>query len=253
MRPRLQATLGERAFWGALAVVSSIAAGLAAAAVVVVALGALGEVAVAPWGSVVVAALGTLLLSLTALIIATPVAIGTALWVRWIAPQAVRPALLWGMATLGDIPSVFWAIAALTLISGWTPQVGLVLACLGLAAVASPTIARRALRSFDDVSEQRMLAARAMGASSSQAALGVALPSVWRGLVRSALLGFARAFGDAVVVLILLATLWPDAPFLPAVLFAGGADQVLPGALVASFLWAALALGLSLWARGVTR
>jgi len=202
-----------------------------------------------------VAAMGaTLALSVIGLFVAAPVAVGTALWARWLAPVALRRPARFTIELLGDLPPVLWAVAALALPGVDAPEGAVVLTSLGLGAVAAPTIARRALRALDDVPVARMTAARALGLSAADAVATVALPSAARGLVRAVLLGFSRSLADAVLAVALLGTLlpWAGLPLRIATFTAEGAS-IEPGAALVGALWGALAVAFSFCARWWTR
>ncbi len=244
------------ASWGSAVVLVAAAIGatvLAVVAVGLVARGVLDLGAVSPV-RLLAAAGASLGLSLVGLALAAPVAIGTAVWARWLAPAPLRGPARASIEILGDLPPVVWVVAALVVPGFGGPEGAVVLVSLALGAIAAPSVARRALRALDEVAPARMTAARALGLGAAEAVGRVALPSASRGLARATLLGFSRTLGDAVVALALLAGFAPWAG-LPMRVVAVEGDRItlVEGAFAAALVWAALALGVALLARRVTR
>ncbi|TVQ92782.1 MAG: hypothetical protein EA397_06415 [Deltaproteobacteria bacterium] len=244
----------ERWLWGLVDGISVGALGCAVVASLFLVGAAAFDALSTSFLGVATSVLGTLGLSTLALLVAAPVAIGTALWARWLAPVRLRPTFLWLISLLGDVPPVVWAVSALVVLQPKEGVEAYFLAVLALGAVAAPSIAARGLRVFETVSPSRMLAAYALGASQAEAVIGVVLPAVWRGLARAILVGFSRAFADTVIVLLLLGPLWIDAPVLPLrVVDPTLSELALPGALAAAVVWGLVALAISMLARRVLR
>lgn len=185
------------------------------------------------------------------LLVAAPVAVGTAVWAAWFAPLRLRAVARALLLILGDVPPALWALAALVEPSAREVEGALVFASLALGAVAAPTIAARTLRAVERVPAARVLAARSLGLTAAESVYRVVLPSASSAIARAVLLGAARAVADAVVILLLLSSLLPWAG-LP-LLVVDPPDQPLGGAALVAVVWAILSTILALGAHGLRR
>jgi phosphate transport system permease protein len=163
---------------------------------------------------------GTLYSSVLALLIATPVALGIAVFVSELCPDALRAPLIFLTELLAAIPSIvygLWGIfvlvpavralevampaslRALPLFSGPPLGVGMFAAALILAVMVVPfssAIAREVLRTVP--SSQRE-AAFALGATRFEA-IRAAMFYARTGIVGAVMLGFGRALGETMAV-----------------------------------------------------
>jgi phosphate transport system permease protein len=104
---------------------------------------------------------------------------------------------------VSDIPAVAWGVGLLLmpLPEPWGPWVR---AWVGLALVATPAVARRALDALSAVPGDELVTAVALGASRGEAIAWVGLPRAARGLLRATVAGIGRATGETVVLLLVL-------------------------------------------------
>jgi phosphate transport system permease protein len=163
---------------------------------------------------------GTLYSSVLALLIATPVALGIAVFISELCPNALRAPLMFLTELLAAIPSIvygLWGIfvlvpavraveiampeplRALPLFSGPPFGVGMLAAALILAVMVVPftsAIAREVLRT---VPASQREAAFALGATRFEA-IRAAMFYARTGIIGAVMLGFGRALGETMAV-----------------------------------------------------
>lgn len=198
---------------------------------------------------------GTVVSSLIALVLAVPVAVGGAILLVEKIPARLQGALgvflellagipsvvfgLWGVYTFGPLLSrtVYRWIAALGIpwLDGPTGTgQGLLTASVVLAVMIIPivaSIARELIRAVPAVSKE---GAYAMGLTPAESVRFVTLPYVRTGLIAAAILGWARALGETIAVLVISGdalNIYPHSVFDPFSTMA---------ATIASFLDSAL-------------
>jgi phosphate transport system permease protein len=170
---------------------------------------------------------GTLLGALIALVVATPLAVGIALYITYYAPRRIASAMGYVIDLLAAIPSVvygFWGLAVLApkLVPfhewtadnlGWIPlfagpasasgrtmlTVGLVLAVMIL-----PIISAIAREVFSQAPALHREAALALGATRWEMIKMAVLPYGKSGVIAGAMLGLGRALGETMAVAIIL-------------------------------------------------
>ena len=179
---------------------------------------------------------GTLYSSVLALLIATPVALGIAVFISELCPGALRAPLIFLTELLAAIPSIvygLWGIfvlvpavrsvetampeslRALPLFSGPPLGVGMFAAALILAVMVVPftsAIAREVLRT---VPASQREAAFALGATRFEA-IRAAMFYARTGIIGAVMLGFGRALGETMAVTMVIG----NAPRISASLFA---------------------------------
>ncbi|HZB19380.1 MAG TPA: phosphate ABC transporter permease subunit PstC [Blastococcus sp.] len=171
--------------------------------------------------------LGTLLGAIIALLVATPLAVGIALYVTYYAPRRFAAVMGYVIDLLAAIPSVvygFWGLAVLapTLVPfhvwaadnlSWIPffagpastsgrtmlTVGLVLAVMIL-----PIISAIAREVFSQAPALHREAALALGATRWEMIKMAVLPYGKSGVIAGAMLGLGRALGETMAVAIIL-------------------------------------------------
>ena len=179
---------------------------------------------------------GTLYSSILALLIATPVALGIAIFIAELCPAPLRMPLVFLTELLAAIPSIvygLWGIFVLVpavrqleiatpqflkafpLFSGPPLGVGMLSAGLILAIMITPftsSVAREVLKS---VPVEQREAAYALGATRFEA-IKAALYYARTGIVGAVMLGFGRALGETMAVTMVIG----NAPRISASLFA---------------------------------
>jgi phosphate transport system permease protein len=163
---------------------------------------------------------GTLYSSIAALVLATPVALGIAVFISELCPTPLRQPLVFLTELLAAIPSIvyglwgiFVLVPAVRVIQLWTPAwlrqfplfsgpplgIGMLAAALILAVMVVPftsSVAREVLKSVPLAQRE---AAYALGATRFEA-IRAALFYARTGIVGAIMLGFGRALGETMAV-----------------------------------------------------
>ena len=153
--------------------------------------------------------LGSVLVTVIAMVIALPLGVATAIFVREIAPGWAREVLKPMIEVLAGIPSVVLGFFGMTLIApivretlgvptGLTAFTG----ALILAYMALPTIISVAEDALDAVPKSYRDAGLAMGATQWQTIWRVVVPAARSGIVTAMMLGMGRAIGETMAVML---------------------------------------------------
>ncbi len=162
-------------------------------------------------GSVLLAGLGCAL--------ATPIALGLAVWLRF-QDHRTRAPWLWLLHLLQGIPPLVYGLCGLVLFIQWLHWgMSLLAGAVVLAAVVLPQMSMNYLSALHRIPEEWTEAARALGLGNTQVVLRVWLPGAWRGLVTGLLLGLARTLAETAPILFTAAVfsgvVWPDSLLSP--------------------------------------
>jgi phosphate transport system permease protein len=172
---------------------------------------------------------GTLVAAVIALVVATPLAVGIALFITHYAPRRLAAALGSVVDLLAAIPSVvhgFWGIAALApslvpayrwaekhlgvipLFAGPASTTGrtMLTAGLVLAVMILPIISAITREVFSQVPALHREAALALGATRWETIRLTVLPYGRSGIIGGAMLGLGRALGETLAIAIVLST-----------------------------------------------
>jgi len=152
--------------------------------------------------------LGSLLVTVTAIVIALPLGVATAVFVREVAPNWAREILKPLIEVLAGIPSVVLGFFGMTVLApgirnglgmptGLTAFTGAVL----LAYMALPTIISVAEDALDAVPKSYRDASLAMGATHWQTIWRVVVPAGRSGILIAVMLGLGRAIGETMAVM----------------------------------------------------
>ncbi|GAB4531816.1 MAG: phosphate ABC transporter permease subunit PstC [Anaerolineae bacterium] len=152
--------------------------------------------------------LGSILVTVTAIALAVPLGVATAVFVREIAPGWAREILKPVIEVLAGIPSVVLGFFGMTLVAplvretlevatGLTAFTG----ALILAYMALPTIISVAEDALDAVPKSYRDASLAMGATHWQTIWQVVVPAARSGIVVAVMLGMGRAIGETMAVM----------------------------------------------------
>ena len=153
--------------------------------------------------------LGSVLVTAIAMVIALPLGMATAIFVREVAPGWAREVLKPMIEVLAGIPSVVLGFFGMTLIApvvretlgvptGLTAFTG----ALILAYMALPTIISVAEDALDAVPKSYRDAGLAMGATQWQTIWRVVVPAARSGIVMAMMLGMGRAIGETMAVML---------------------------------------------------
>jgi phosphate transport system permease protein len=151
---------------------------------------------------------GSFIVTLGAAMIAVPIGLGTAIFVAEVAPRWAREILKPLIEVMAGIPSVVLGfIGILVLVpflrvfldlpTGLTAFTGSLL----LAGLSLPTIVSVAEDALDAVPRSYRDAALAMGATEWQTIWRVTLPAARSGVITAIMLGFGRAIGETMAVM----------------------------------------------------
>jgi phosphate transport system permease protein len=151
---------------------------------------------------------GTLKITLVSMALAVPIGIAGALFASEFAPRKVREWIKPVVELLAGIPSVVLGFFALMVLATWAQntfgfgyRLNAVVAGLGLALAIVPvifTVSEDALRA---VPQSYREASLALGATRWETAWKVILPAAGPGLLAACVLGFGRAIGETMIVL----------------------------------------------------
>jgi len=153
--------------------------------------------------------LATLATTFGALLLATPVGLGAAVFARFFAPRWLAPIFHRLIELLAGIPSVvfgLWGLLVLVpAISGnlGGPGQSLLAAILVLALMILPTIALTAHAALRAVPSPVLLGATALGLSRGAVVRRIALPTAAQGIRSGILLALARGLGETMAILMI--------------------------------------------------
>jgi phosphate transport system permease protein len=168
--------------------------------------------------------IGTIKVTVISMLLATPLALAAALYTAEFAPPGLREWIKPAVELLAGIPSVVLGFFALMVLATWV-QEGLHLAYRLNALTAGIALAFAIIPIVYTVSEDAMTAvprlyreaSLALGASRAQTAMRVVLPAAIPGIAAAIILGFGRAIGETMVVLMVSgnSAIWSVDPTSP--------------------------------------
>ncbi len=158
--------------------------------------------------------ISTGLITLLAILIATPVSIGLALYMSEIAPSRVREWLKPTVELLASIPTVVLAYVGLLTVGPFLLKLfagplgmengrSMLTASVMMGILLIPTIATVAEDTLTNLPQHLRDGADAIGLTKMEAIGKVLLPAAKSGLIAAVLLGMARAFGETMLVWLL--------------------------------------------------
>lgn len=152
--------------------------------------------------------IGSLKTTLVALLFSVPLALGAAIYVSQLAPPRLREWLKPSIELLAGIPSVVLGFFALIVmatflqgIMGYPSRLNAFVAGLALGLAVVPIIFSIAEDALTSVPRSYTHAALALGSSKWQAAWQIVLPAALPGVFAAVVLGFGRAIGETMIVL----------------------------------------------------
>ena len=165
---------------------------------------------------------GTIVTSVLALLIATPIAIGIALFLTELAPRAIRAPVTALVETLAAVPSVLVGLWGILVLGpalrahvepflhslGWIPLFGspsssgasVFTAIVVLAIMILPIVSSISRELFLGVPPELKEGALALGTTRWEMVRGVVLPYSRGGVAAALILGLGRAMGEAIAV-----------------------------------------------------
>jgi len=152
--------------------------------------------------------LGTLKVTIISVLIAIPLAVLAALYTAEFAPPWARETIKPAIEILAGIPSVVVGFFCLMVLAGWlqatfgwTFRLNAMTAGIGLSLAVIPIVYTVCEDAFSSVPQAFREGSVAMGASSWQTASRVVLPAGMPGVLAACVLGFGRAIGETMIVL----------------------------------------------------
>lgn len=151
---------------------------------------------------------GSLKTTLVALLMSVPLALGAAIYVSQLASPKIREWLKPGIELLAGIPSVVLGFFALIVLASflqgifhYPSRLNALVAGVALGLAVVPLIFSIAEDALTSVPRSYLQAALALGSSKWQAAWHIVLPAALPGVFAGVVLGFGRAVGETMVVL----------------------------------------------------
>jgi phosphate transport system permease protein len=152
--------------------------------------------------------IGTLKTTAVSMLVAVPIGVAGALFAAEFAPRRLRELLKPVIELLAGIPSVVLGFFALMVMAtflqntfGFTYRLNAVVAGLGLALAIVPVIFTVSEDALTAVPRSYREASLALGATPWETAWRVVLPAAAPGILAACVLGFGRAIGETMIVL----------------------------------------------------
>jgi phosphate transport system permease protein len=152
--------------------------------------------------------LGTIKAAIIAMLFAAPLAVGAAIYSAEFASKRMREIIKPTIELLAGIPSVvlgFFALIVLATILqkslGLTYRLNILNAGIALGIAVIPIIFTIAEDAMNSVPQSLRDAARALGANPWQVSITMVLPAAMPGIAAGVVLGFGRAIGETMIVL----------------------------------------------------
>jgi len=152
--------------------------------------------------------LGSLKVTIVALLFAVPLSLGAALYVSQLAGPRTREWLKPGIELLAGIPSVVMGFFALIVMAsllqsifGYESRLNAFVAGIALGLAVIPVVFSIAEDALTSVPRSYSEAALALGSTRWQAAWQIVLPAAIPGVFAAIVLGFGRAIGETMIVL----------------------------------------------------
>lgn len=151
---------------------------------------------------------GSLKVTLLSMAMAVPIGVGCAIFVAIYAPRWLREIVKPAIELLAGVPSVVLGFFALMVVAtftqdlfGFTYRLNGFVAAVGLAMTIVPVIFTISEDAIQAVPKRLSEAAAALGARKYQIALRVIVPAAIPGITAAVILGFGRAIGETMIVL----------------------------------------------------
>jgi phosphate transport system permease protein len=162
---------------------------------------------------------GSVMTVVISMIISTPIAIGSAIYITEIASESVRQTLRVTVQMFAALPSVIYGLIALVAIVPWVRETfnaplgkGILPAAIVLVFMVQPTIISIASDTLTSVPAQLREGAEALGATRWQMISRVLLRSASSGLLTALILGIGRAVGETMAVQMVIGNITQGIP-----------------------------------------
>jgi phosphate transport system permease protein len=165
-------------------------------------------VATVPKYSMIPLFVGTLKVTLVAMAVAAPVGVAAAVFTSEFAPRRLREVLKPTIELLAGIPSVVLGFFALMVMATWLQdalgldfRLNAILAGVALSLTIVPVVFTVSEDALGAVPRSYREASLALGATRWETAFKVVLPAAAPGVLAAVVLGFGRAIGETMIVL----------------------------------------------------
>lgn len=154
-------------------------------------------------GGILASIVGTFLVTLLAIIVATPLGVGSAIYLREYTREGpLRRLISFGADCLAGVPSIIFGLFGfiffvISLGLGWSILSG----GLTLAIMILPTIIRTSEEAIKAVPESYREISYSLGGGKLDTIVRVVLPSALPGILTGVILGTGRAFGETAAVI----------------------------------------------------
>lgn len=152
--------------------------------------------------------IGTLKTTIVSLLFALPLAIGAAIFTSEFAPTWLREMIKPAIELLAGVPSVVLGFFALIVLAtwlqntfGWTFRLNAISAGIALGLAVLPVVYTVTEDALSAVPNSYREGSLALGANIWQTSWQVVLPAALPGVFAACVLGFGRAFGETMIVL----------------------------------------------------
>jgi phosphate transport system permease protein len=152
---------------------------------------------------------GSLKVTLVSLVFAVPLSVAAAVYVSEYSTQRMREIIKPAIELLAGVPSVVVGFFALIVLSTWVQtafgtehRLNALVAGIGLSFAICPIVFSVSEDALRAVPRSYREAALAMGSTRAQTVLRVVLPAAGPGIAASIVLGFGRAIGETMIVVI---------------------------------------------------
>lgn len=167
--------------------------------------------------------LGSLKVTLLTMLWSVPIAIGAATFISQYAPKRVRDIVKPAVEMLAGIPSVVLGFFALMVLATWIQdafgfhyRLNAVVSAIALSLTVIPIVFTITEDALHAVPKSLREASLALGARHWQTTLFIVLPAALPGIAAAVILGFGRAIGETMVVLMASGNAAIMEPFNPA-------------------------------------
>ncbi len=158
---------------------------------------------------------GTVAVTVLAMALAVPVCLLSALCISEYLPGRLRWPVRLAVDVMAGIPSVLYGLLGILIIVPWVHQLGsyfgrdgsgysLLAGGIVLGLMVTPVIISVAVEVLQGVPRDAREAALSLGTTKWEVSLRVVARHAWRGLMSAVVLGFARAFGETMAVLMVV-------------------------------------------------
>lgn len=155
---------------------------------------------------------GSGLVTVGAVVLGVPLALGSAIFLAEIAPQKVKAFVKPSIELLAGIPSVVYGLFGMVVLVPLVRKIpapgnsgyGLLAASVVLAIMILPTIASVAENAIRNVPKSFREGSLAMGATRWETITKVVLPSARSGILSAVVLGLGRALGETIAMIMVI-------------------------------------------------